>query len=269
MKGAQTRQDTATDPAGELPLIDIARRRQPHPGSGEHGLELVVQPLREAVDQRRAADDDDVAEQMRADVHVDLAEAAFDEFGDRLSRRRGRVRRVGEGHFRVEEAFDGAVAFGAEGLVVAVGHFKGPGGRVLRRFEVVAALSVVACQTAAGPDLDDGLFELGEDAFFLESAEGRVRGRSIGVGAEGGLSRGEGFDGGFGGDEVVWVERDLRARGGEEETELGGNVVSCEWRTNDPLLEDEAIVHWGYGGVGGADIDHEGGSFAYGEAARR
>ena len=211
MKRAQTRQDTPPDPAGEFPLVDIPRRRQPHPGPGKHGLELVVQPLGEAVDQGRAADDDDVAEQMRANIHIHLAEAAFDELRDRLSRGRGRVRRVGEGHFGVEEPFGGAVAFGAEGLVVAVRHFEGPWRRVLRRFEVVAPLGVVPGQAAAGPDLDDGLLELGQEAFFLESAEGRVGGGAIGVSAEGGLRRSEGFDGGFGGDEVVWVERDLRA----------------------------------------------------------
>ena len=211
MKGAQTRQDTSADPTREFALVDIARRRQPHPRSGEHGFELVVQSLGEAVDQRRAAHDDDVAEQMRADVHIDLAEAALDEFRDRLSCGRSRVCRVGEGHFGVEKAFDGSVAFGSEGLVVAVGHFKGPWRRILCGFEVVAALCVVACQTTAGPDLDDGLFELGQEAFFLESAEGRVGGRSVGVSAEGGLRRREGFDGGFGGHEVVWIERDLRA----------------------------------------------------------
>ena len=55
----------------------------------------------------------------------------------------------------------------------------------------------------AGPDLDDGFFEFGEDALFLHATEGGVRGGLRGEGAVGGLRGGVGVDGGFGADEVV------------------------------------------------------------------
>lgn len=150
---------------------------------------------------------------MRAHIHVDLAETALDEFRDRLPRRRRGVRSVGKRHLGIEEALDGAVALGAEGLVVAIWHFKGARGGILGGFEVVAALGVVARYAAAGPDLDDGFFEFGQEPVFLESAEGEVGRGSVGEGAECGLCGGEGFDGGFGGYEIVWVEWDLGSGG--------------------------------------------------------
>ena len=84
----------------------------------------------------------------------------------------------------------------------------------------------MAGQAAAGPDLDDGFLEFGQEAVFLESAKGDVGGRSGCEGAEFGLCRGEGFDWGFGRYEIVWVEWDLRSGGGEEEAKLRGDVVS-------------------------------------------
>ena len=67
-----------------------------------------------------------------------------------------------------------------------------------------AGLGVPAEAAGAGPDGDDAFFEFGEDALFLEVAEGEVRFCVRGEGAEGGLGGGTGVYGSFGGDEVVW-----------------------------------------------------------------
>lgn len=72
MKRPQTRQDTAADPTAELPLHHAPRREYPDPRSRIHGLQFLLQPLIEPMDQRRASHDDDIAQQMRADIHIDL-----------------------------------------------------------------------------------------------------------------------------------------------------------------------------------------------------
>ena len=66
-----------------------------------------------------------------------------------------------------------------------------------------AGLGVPAEAAGARPDGYDAFFELGEDALFLEVAEGEVRFFVRGEGAEGGLGGGTGVYGSFGGDEVV------------------------------------------------------------------
>lgn len=113
------------------------------------------------------------------------------------------MRCVGQGHFDVEEAFGGAVAFHAEELVVPIWHFEGP--RVLGacRVEIGAAVLVVAAQTAGTPDCDDGFFEFGEDALFLQCAERRIGFCAAGKSAVACLRRGTGVDGSLGVDEVV------------------------------------------------------------------
>ena len=120
-------------------------------------------------------------------------------------RRGGRGRGgVGEGHFGVEDTFGGAEAVDAEHLVPAVWHLKGAAGVRLGEVEVRAALWCVPREfTRPGPDLHDGLFELGENTLFLKVTEGGCGG---GVGRKssiGGVCRQAGIDRGFFGDEVM------------------------------------------------------------------
>lgn len=85
MKSAQTGQDTPSDPAGESALGRVPRRGNADARGGVEGHELVVEAVVEAVEERGAAGDDDVGEEVRADVGVDLAEGGLDEGGNRLS----------------------------------------------------------------------------------------------------------------------------------------------------------------------------------------
>jgi len=116
------------------------------------------------------------------------------------------------------------------------------------------------------PYLDDGLFELGEEALLLQRAETGVWIGAGREGAEGGLGGGAGVDGGFGSDEVVRVEGDGGGGGGEEGADLGGDVVAAEGGVDDAFSEEEAVVDGRDGEGGGTDIDYEGGGFAGGEA---
>lgn len=84
MKCAQTSQDTTSDPAGESALGCVPRRGDADARGRVEGHELVVQPIVETIEERGAAGDDDVGEEVRADVGVDLAEGRLDECGERL-----------------------------------------------------------------------------------------------------------------------------------------------------------------------------------------
>ena len=98
-----------------------------------------------------------------------------------------------------------------------------------------------------GPDLNDGFFEFGEDAFFLEETErrvGREMGREVAIGGVGGCAS---VDGGFAVDEVVWGERYGGLGGGEEEAELLRDEVSGEGGVDGGFSEDEAVVDGGEG----------------------
>ncbi len=55
-------------------------------------------------------------------------------------------------------------------------------------------------------------------------------------------------------------------RGGEDEAKLIGDVVSGQGTAHGAFFEHDPIMHGGDGGGRGADIDHEGGRFACGEA---
>ena len=74
---------------------------------------------------------------------------------------------VGEGELGVEEGFGGAVALGAEHLVIPVGKLKGPRGSGAGDVHVGRALQAVAAEFAVGPDRDGGFFEFVENAVFL------------------------------------------------------------------------------------------------------
>lgn len=100
MKSAQTSQDAPPDPTGKPTLGRIPRRGDADARGGVEGHELVVEAVVEAVEERGAAGDDDVGEEVGADVRVDLAEGCLNEGRERLSLWWGRVVRVlpwGEG----------------------------------------------------------------------------------------------------------------------------------------------------------------------------
>ncbi len=64
MESAQTGQDTTSDPAGESALRRIARRGDTDAWGRIEGHELVVEPVVEAVEERGAAGDNDVGEEV-------------------------------------------------------------------------------------------------------------------------------------------------------------------------------------------------------------
>ena len=70
MKGAETAQDASANPTGELSLGRVAGSREANTRPGIHLDELGVQSFGEAIEERRAAGDDDVAKQMWSDVDV-------------------------------------------------------------------------------------------------------------------------------------------------------------------------------------------------------
>lgn len=70
MERAQTRQHRPPNPRPILPLHTIRIRQHPNPRIGEHGLQIRVQAIRQLLDQRARARQDDVAEQVRAGVDV-------------------------------------------------------------------------------------------------------------------------------------------------------------------------------------------------------
>lgn len=229
----------------------------------------MIQAIRKPIQQTTAPRHHHIAQQMRPHIHIHLAQTALDQRGQRLPRRRRRARRVRQRHLRVEQPLRGPVPLRAEQLVVAVGELEGPAGLCGRERLVGAAVRVVRAEPAgAGPDLHDGFFEFRQHALFLQAAEGEVRGVGGGEGAVGGGGRGAGVDGRFRGYEVVRGEGNWGRRGGEEEAQLVGDEVAGEGGARDAFFEEEAVVDGGYGGVGGADVDYEGGGFARSEAGR-
>lgn len=141
VKRPQARQYAPADPAAEPPLRQIPRRLDPHPRPRKSGHELLIQPLREPADQTRPACDDHIRQEVRSDIDVHGCQGGLDALDDGLVGQGLRVRGVLEGHFGVEEAFDGAEAVerGEEG-VPAVGHLKGFAQLGLRDFNVGCAL---------------------------------------------------------------------------------------------------------------------------------
>lgn len=93
METAQTRQNAAPDPAGILPLDRVPRREDADARAGVHGLDLLVEAAGEADEQRRAADDDDVLQQVGPVVGLRVAEPVQrrrDQFREGLLRARAR-----------------------------------------------------------------------------------------------------------------------------------------------------------------------------------
>ena len=85
MESAQAGQDTAPDPTGESALGRVSRGGDADAWGRVEGHELVVEPVVETVEERGAAGDDDVGEEMRPDIGVDLAKGGLDEGRERLA----------------------------------------------------------------------------------------------------------------------------------------------------------------------------------------
>ncbi|KAI4139187.1 MAG: hypothetical protein L6R39_006429, partial [Caloplaca ligustica] len=81
MERAQARQNTPSDPTTKLPLHYNPGGKDPDARTGVQRFQFLLQPLAEAVDERGAADDDDIGEEVRTDVDVDLREGILDEGG--------------------------------------------------------------------------------------------------------------------------------------------------------------------------------------------
>lgn len=146
MKSAQTRQDAASNPAREPPLVHIPRRTDPDPHPRIQHLQLLAQPLREPMQQAAGPAHDDATEQQGPDIHIHIAERALNQFGERLSRLRRYGVRGGsrQGGFDIEDGLGEPVALVAEGLIVSVWELEGAGGCGFRGFEVRPAGAVVA-----------------------------------------------------------------------------------------------------------------------------
>ena len=196
MKSPQTRQNAPANPAGKPPLDRIPRRRNPDPWPGIQRHQLMIDPIRKPIQQTPPPRHHHIAQQMRPDIHIHLPQTALNQRRQGLPRRR---RRVPQRHLRVEQPLRGPVPLRAEELVVAVGELEGAAGLGGGDGLVGAAVRGVRGQApGARPHLDDGFFEFGEDALFLQAAEGGVRGGGRGEVPVGGAGGGVGVDGGFG-----------------------------------------------------------------------
>lgn len=173
MKSAQTSQNAPADPTPKLPLHHLPRRHHPHPDPWIRNLQLLLQSIREPRVPRGRSRDDDVSQKVGAKVDVDLGQRGGDQRDDGLTCGRWRVGGVREGHFVVEDAFDGTIPVkGGEQLVPAVGHLEGFAGMLFRDVDVrPPLLGMPAESPRSGPDVHDALFELGEHALFLELPE--------------------------------------------------------------------------------------------------
>ena len=201
MKRPQARQDAAPDPARKLPLVQTSGRADSHSRPARvQRVDLVVQAVREAVRERCAPRHDDVGQQMRFDIDVELRQGGLDDLRDGLAGWRGLIAQRG---FDVKQGLHGAEAFEAEDLVIAVGHFEGAAGLMSGDIFVRNAARGVPQKATWRPYLDNGFFEFCEDALFLEASEGFVRGGAVEEGAVGGLGWRASIDGRFGDDFVM------------------------------------------------------------------
>lgn len=261
MERPQTGEDTSTDPRAKAPLGGVPWGGDAHPRTGIRLHELLVQAIGEAVEEAGGAGDDDVGQQMRANVDVDAIERGLDQLGDGLRRggRREGGLGVGDGGLCVEERLHDAVAFRAKELVVSVGEFEGPGRGGLCGLFVGYAVQARAKEfVGAWPHLHHALLELGQRALLQQRAVGRVGfflGRER---LELDLGRLAGVDGRFRGNEVVRGDGDgLRVVGLEQGANLRGDVVAAQRGVLDAPFQDHAVVHRGDGYIGSSDIDDE------------
>lgn len=262
VESSQTSKDTSTNPRAKLPLRGVTRCRYSHARTGESLHKLLVQTIREAIEQAGSSSDNDVRQQVRADVNIDAVEGALDKFRDCLClRRRGERRfRVGNRGFGVEQRFHHAVTVNAKELVVAVGELERSCWGGLGHFFVRNAAGANGSELGwAGPDLDDGFLELGYRALLEEGSVGCVW---CLFGREGlvlGLRGLACLDPGLGGDEIV--RRDGDRLGGvvlEQRADLRRDVIASQRRMLDTAFQDHAVMDWGHRDVGSADIDYKG-----------
>ena len=77
---------------------------------------------------------------------------------------------VREGHFVVEDAFDGTIAVeGWEHLVPTIGHLEWLAGMLFRCVYICTPLLRMPTESSCSrPDVHDALFKLCEHALFLE-----------------------------------------------------------------------------------------------------
>ena len=261
MKRAQASKDTPSDPSPKLAFGGVSWRGDPHTRTREALHELLVQTVREAIQQAGGTRDDDVGEQMRPNVDVDAGERALDQLGDGLrlgGRLEGRLR-VGDGGLGVEEGLDDLVPVDAEGLVVAVWELEGAGRRGFGDFFVEHAVGPDGGElVGAWPDLHDGFFKFGERAVFQQRSVGGVGRLFRWVGLVFGLGRLAGFDRRLGGNQIVRRDRDrLRRVVLEQRADLRRDVVASQRGMLHASLQDHAVVHWRHGNVRRANVHHQ------------
>lgn len=145
-------------------------------------------------------------------------------------------------------------------MVVAVGELEGPRWGGLGHFFVRNTAGTNSGELGwAGPDLDDGFFELGYRALLEEGSVGCVWCLFGGEGLVLGLRGLACLDAGLGGDEIV--RRDGDRLGGvvlEERADLRRNVIASQRRMLDTAFQDHSVMDWGHRDVGSADIDYKG-----------
>lgn len=270
MESTQTSQDTTTNPRAKTTLGGITRCGDTHARTGEELHQLVVQTIRESVQKTGSTGDDNIGKQVRSDIDVDAAQGSLDQFGDGLGLCGSWDGRVGirDGSLDVEEGLDDAEAVDAEDLVVAVWELEGTAGRRSGHFFVRSTGGSGGRELVRSwPDLDDTLLEFGESAFLEEGPVAGIGGLVGGVCPVLGLRGLAGFDGGLGADQVVRGDGDgLRRVLFKQGADLGRDVVAAKRGVLHAALEDHAVVNWGDGDVGGANVDDQGGRFAGREA---
>lgn len=112
---------------------------------------------------------------MRPNIHIHPPQTGLDQRRQTLPRRRHRIRLRRHRRFHIEQRLRGPKPFRAKSLVVAGGELKGAAGLGFGEVFVGDAGWAGTVEAAgAGPDLDDGFFEVVEEAGGLEGGEGGV-----------------------------------------------------------------------------------------------
>ena len=126
MESSQTSQDTSSNPGAEASLRGVTGGSDTHPGAREYLHQFVVQTISESIQQAGSTGNNDISQQVGAEVDINTSQRSLDKLWDSLGGCWGRERRVGVWNcsLGIEEGFHGAETFDAEDLVVPIGELE-------------------------------------------------------------------------------------------------------------------------------------------------